>query len=186
MAVAVQLFEAREAALDVIERVRAPRVTRDLHALVARQPREDLAPHAVRLLLELGDLAGRFARLAGSRLLAQLRDLLLDLEHRLFELQPDGHVLTFAQLTRQPGTCDLSPATSPSPALTLKRRERSATRERSGFTMCSTTSDSPGWLDSTSSRPWMRSSVSSSARSSMCRTDRNCRRDHVSNHSDLR
>jgi hypothetical protein len=139
VAVAVQLVEAGEAGLDVVERVRALRVPRDLHALVARELRVDLAAQAVGLLLQLRDLA-----LGADAVLAQLLDLLLELQDRLLELQPDRHGPPFAQRTRQLGTRSFNPAMRPSCARTRKRRERIAIREWSGLTMCSTTSDSPG------------------------------------------
>ena len=128
VAVAVQLHEAREARLDVVERVRSPGMARDLHALVAREPGVDLAPHALGLLLQLGDLA-LGAHVVPAGVIAQLLDLLLQLEHRLLEVQPDRHAPPFPQRTRQLGTRDLRPAISPSCAPTRNRRERMAVRE---------------------------------------------------------
>src|SRR5690606_23272288 len=56
LAIAVQLLEVREAALDVIERVRPVRMPRQLRDLPSRQVREDIASQRLALVLELIDL----------------------------------------------------------------------------------------------------------------------------------
>src|SRR5262249_5052999 len=93
-------------------------MARDLHPLVARELGVDLAPHALGLLLQVGDLAlGADAVLLG--VVAQLLDLLLQLEHRLLEVQPDRHLSSLVLSPVIPLTSALRPqrftlATSPS------------------------------------------------------------------------
>ena len=84
--VAVQLDPVGEREAYVVERERAARTSRDLHALDRREVRVDRLAQLAELLLERRDL-GIDADLALRRHLAELLDLPLHLDQRLLELQ---------------------------------------------------------------------------------------------------
>src|SRR5690606_25278708 len=88
--IAVQLDEVREQALDVIERVRAVRVPRELHLLHRAQLAEDLTCELRGLLLEALELATE--TIVGARQLPELPDAGDELHHRAFEGENVGHV----------------------------------------------------------------------------------------------
>src|SRR5262249_16603781 len=127
------------------------------------EPGVDLAPHALDLALELGHLA-RVAAVGTLRL--ELLDALLELDHRLLEIQPDAHGAPLAQRARSDGKRALRDSSRVSPADTQCRGDRLACRERSGMTMCRYTSHGPGCADNTSSTCSSHPTESSSARTS--------------------
>ncbi len=87
-AIAVQLDEVGEQALDVVERGRARRVPRHLHALPRRQVAVEIAAHGVDAAFEPRDLL--VAILAGLERGKRL-DLLQQLADRFFEFEEVRH-----------------------------------------------------------------------------------------------
>src|SRR5690606_14843804 len=84
--IAVQLLEVREDRADIIERVRALRMARELRDLPLRQLRENAHRERAALCTQTGDLfPDVHLRIAGDEL--QLIDLRLELCNRLLEIE---------------------------------------------------------------------------------------------------
>src|SRR5206468_9428095 len=115
--VAVQLGPVREGPQHVVHGVGTLRMAGELHALVGREVREDLAPEILGLPLEIPQLAlGLEAPLAS--VVAQLADLLLELEHRLLEVEPARHAFPRDHRTRRLGNAATRSRTKASPSAT--------------------------------------------------------------------
>jgi hypothetical protein len=84
-AVAMQLDEVLEQALDVVERVGACGVARQLHLLPRRQVGEDLLLQLPRARFEEGDLGPQLRGAAADA--HQLLDLALQRHHRTLEIE---------------------------------------------------------------------------------------------------
>src|SRR5262249_51348250 len=84
-AVAGELDELVEEELDVVERERSRRMAAELHLLPRRELGEDLFLELASLLLQALDLLAKID--AAARELAQLVDLLLELDDRPLELE---------------------------------------------------------------------------------------------------
>ena len=86
VAVAVQFFEIGEQVLDVVQRIGALRVARNLRNLPRRELGVDILGQRLAFLLQPADLVGDIER--GIVLhIAQLLDLVLQLGDRLLEIQ---------------------------------------------------------------------------------------------------
>src|SRR5262249_50740903 len=92
-AVAVELVEIREAALDVVERVRTLRVARELRDLPSAETREDAPRERLALVLEPFDLFADVQLRVFANELERV-DSRLELRDRLFEIQePQIHTV---------------------------------------------------------------------------------------------
>ena len=110
-------------------------MARELHPLVGRETGVNVAPQGVGPALELHQLVVGFEPLLGG-VGAQLLDLELQFHHRLLEIEPHAHDAPLPQRARSHGKLPRSASTTDSPSATRKRRERIASREWSGRTMC--------------------------------------------------